>query len=796
MAVNVARRGIEGRHLARRVRPLFAAFAVLIVVGPTGLASSAGAQAADPSVTAAVEIQSLDGSGNNVANPTWGKADTNYPRVVPARYADGRGTQMPGPNARYVSNRVFNDANQNLFSESRVTQWGFVWGQFLDHTFGLRRAPGVGDSPDPSSANIRFDRNEPLEEFDNANVPEIPFTRSSIAPNTGVNVPREQVNTVSSYIDAWAVYGGTQTRLEWLREGTVDGNMANNGAQLYLPGGYLPLRESRGDAATAPPMDIDGRVRRSPDRAVVAGDVRANENIGLQATHNLFAREHNRIVSRLPNTLTDEQKFQVARRVVIAEQQYITYNEFLPALGVRLPRYTGYNPTVNTSLLNEFATVGYRGHSMIHGEFELETDAARYSEADMAYFRELGIEIEEADDEVELAVPLNIAFFNPDLLPRLQLGPMLRGIGLEAQYKNDEQIDNQLRSVLFQIPVPGNPDCLDGPTLPQCFRGVIDLGAIDIERARDHGMPTYNQLRQAYGLAPKTSFRAITGEASESFPQDPELTPGNEINDPDSVDFKALFDRNDAPIALDSPAAESDPIDSVRRTPVAARLKAIYQNANNVDPFVGMIAEKHIPGTEFGELQLAIWKKQFQALRDGDRFFYGNDPGLSEIQRFLGIDYRRTLRQVIASNTDIPEDEMNPNVFLTAEAEHDPGRILGVGSNLCLDVPGSSTTNGTQLQIWECNETEAQQWTQLTTRQMRVGEKCIETRNHGTANGTPVVTWDCHPGVSQHWRFNRDGTIVHVQSGKCLDVDGGRVDPGSRLQIWPCQGRPNQKWIR
>ena len=41
-----------------------------------------------------------------------------------------------------------------------------------------------------------------------------------------------------------------------------------------------------------------------------------------------------------------------------------------------------------------------------------------------------------------------------------------------------------------------------------------------------------------------------------------------------------------------------------------------------------MVAEPHVPGTEFGELQLAIWKQQFQALRDGDRFFYANDPAL------------------------------------------------------------------------------------------------------------------------------------------------------------------------
>ena len=63
--------------------------------------------------------------------------------------------------------------------------------------------------------------------------------------------------------------------------------------------------------------------------------MRANENIALTATHTLFAREHNRIVDALPAALAEERKFQIARRVVSAEQQYITYSEFLP--GARRP---------------------------------------------------------------------------------------------------------------------------------------------------------------------------------------------------------------------------------------------------------------------------------------------------------------------------------------------------------------------------------------------------------------------------------------------------------------------------
>ena len=66
-----------------------------------------------------------------------------------------------------------------------------------------------------------------------------------------------------------------------------------------------------------------------------------------------------------------------------------------------------------------------------------------------------------------------------------------------------------------------------------------------------------------------------------------------------------------------------------------------------------MLSERHVHGSEFGELQLAMWKQQFQALRDGDRFFYLNDQALPEIRRLFDITYRRTLSQIIEDNTGI-----------------------------------------------------------------------------------------------------------------------------------------------
>jgi hypothetical protein len=218
--------------------------------------------------------------------------------------------------------------------------------------------------------------------------------------------------------------------------------------------------------------------------------------------------------------------------------------------------------------------------------------------------------------------------------------------------------------VLFQVPKPGIPDpsvCLDGPPLPDCFTGVSDLAAIDIERGRDHGMPLYNDMRRAFGLAPKSSFTAITGESTESFPSDRRIDPRDPIDDPDILDFVQLRDINGNVIA---PQSEAGAVAGIRRTTTAARLKAIYGDVNKLDAFVGMVAERHVTGSEFGELQRAAWKKQFEALRDGDRFFYATDPALGVIERLFGITYRRTLARVIKQNTGV---DTQPNVFEVAE---------------------------------------------------------------------------------------------------------------------------------
>jgi hypothetical protein len=176
-------------------------------------------------------------------------------------------------------------------------------------------------------------------------------------------------------------------------------------------------------------------------------------------------------------------------------------------------------------------------------------------------------------------------------------------------------------------------------------------------------MPSYNDLRRAYGLRPRRSFTEITGERSERFAADPKIDTAKPIDDPDILDFVRLLDRAGNVVQPDSDAAEEEVVTGIRRTTVAARLKALYGSVDRLDAFVGMVSERHIPGTEFGELQYAMWKRQFEALRDGDRYFFANDPSLESIRQLFGIDYRKSLRDVILLNTELQPRDLQRNVF-------------------------------------------------------------------------------------------------------------------------------------
>ncbi len=126
------------------------------------------------------------------------------------------------------------------------------------------------------------------------------------------------------------------------------------------------------------------------------------------------------------------------------------------------------------------------------------------------------------------------------------------------------------------------------------------------------------------------------------------------------------------------------------------------------------------------------------------------------------------------------------------------GEVHAVGAGKCLDVPGGSTTAGTQVDIWSCNGGSNQLWTHTSAGQLTVysgsSQRCLDAYNSQTTPGTKVEIWTCNGQSNQQWNINSNGTITGVQSGLCLDVTGASTANGALAELWTCNGHSNQQW--
>ncbi len=518
-----------------------------------------------------------DGSGNNVANPSLGAAGTDLLRVSPAAYADGiSAPSLPNdPSGRVVSNIVNNQADPanpsqdvNTVDANSLSDFGYVWGQFIDHDMDLTTTTSGESLPITTTAN------DPMGTE--------PFTRSTFDPTTGTSTanPRQQVNAVTSFLDLSQVYGSNATVADALR--------THVGGQLKTsPGNLLPFNNTTYfTVAQLAALNMANDAGAVPNNELFAtGDVRGNENLELTALQTLFVRNHNRLAAALQKehpTWTDEQLYQEARKLNIATEQMITYTEYLPDLlgASALKPYTGYHPNLDPAIATEFSTVAFRfGHSLLSGNIERQSNAGQ----DIADVSAGGA-----------SIPLSEDFFDPNLLgvtgavdpltghSASDIDAVLEGDADGTAQAMDVLAINDVRNLLF-----GNG----------AFGGQ-DLIARDIQRARDDGIGTYNQVRVAYGLPPVTSFAQITSDVK-----------------------------------------------------VQQELQQAYGTVDKIDPFEGGLAEDHVAGSDLGPLFTRIVVDQFTRLRDGDRFFYLNESFTPDELRLLG--QANTLTKVIEANTDI-----------------------------------------------------------------------------------------------------------------------------------------------
>jgi hypothetical protein len=138
-----------------------------------------------------------------------------------------------------------------------------------------------------------------------------------------------------------------------------------------------------------------------------------------------------------------------------------------------------------------------------------------------------------------------------------------------------------------------------------------------------------------------------------------------------------------------------------------------------------------------------------------------------------------------------------------AQAAITASQLVNPISGKCLDITGNSSANGTQVEIWTCKTSGAdnQKWTSTSAGELRVTiagvTKCLDAYNNQTSNGTKVEIWSCNGGANQKWTLTSNNTIVGGQSGKCLDIYGNGTANGSVVQLWTCKtpGNNNQRWV-
>ncbi|MGI5175250.1 glycoside hydrolase family 27 protein [Dactylosporangium sp. CA-152071] len=120
--------------------------------------------------------------------------------------------------------------------------------------------------------------------------------------------------------------------------------------------------------------------------------------------------------------------------------------------------------------------------------------------------------------------------------------------------------------------------------------------------------------------------------------------------------------------------------------------------------------------------------------------------------------------------------------------------LVSAASGRCLDVPNSSTANGTQPVIWDCNGGTNQRWT-VDGQTIQALGKCLDAPVNATA-GAKAQLWDCNGGTNQQWTLNADGTVRGTASGLCLDVDHNLTANGTVVLLWTCTAAANQRWTR
>jgi hypothetical protein len=581
-----------------------------------------------------------DGDGNDANDK--GYHDSAFSRFTNS-YADGISAlppQSPGtgaatatnlPAPRAVTEAVMNQGTQDIPNTFGVNEFFQFFGQVLTHDIA-EAAVGVL----PGNTEI-LPGSPPGPPIFLAGLP-FPFGRTPYEAGTGTGTdnPREQINEETSYLDLSMIYGNKESLLDLVRANTYDkyGNEIKSAKLLLGADDLLPTIQEVADhngltafevlkIFTAPGFGglpnpfpiglnagldeatIEANIAGTYETQFFAGDNRVNQTPLLISQQVIWAREHNYQVDKLAPYAqkygwSQDQLFEAARAITEAEWQKVVYDEYLPKLIGKygISDYVGYDKDVDPSVINEFTTIAFRfGHDQSsQNQQPLNEDGSHATPGGLTVFT-LATAFVAGADAARTATDL-------DAWIRGQLSAHTQEI--------DGLVVDGNRNTLFGIGL--NPD--GTPNVPP-NSPTVDLEVFDIMRARDHGVWSYNKLREGMGLDTYDSF--------EDFAYD------------NGIDTAS--DRY-------------------------ADLVAVYgDDIEKLDAIIGGLLEKKYYDSQLGETFTKLIAYQFENIRDGDKLYYenrfANDPKLlAEIEG-------TTLADILARTTGIE------HIYRDAFAAHD-----------------------------------------------------------------------------------------------------------------------------
>ncbi|XP_031711893.1 eosinophil peroxidase isoform X1 [Anarrhichthys ocellatus] len=545
---------------------------------------------------------------NNLIETRRGSSNTPFNRWLPAEYEDGvsvpkgwtrdrRINNFLLPLVRQVSNNILRTTDAGVVNDTEYSHMVTIFGQWTDHDLTFTPfSPSIRSFSNGLNCDESCEKSEPCIPIaippGDPRLPTgpescIPAFRSAPVCGTGNSAynfggepnKREQINTLTAFLDVGQVYGSDEKIALSLRDLESDGGLLRVNAKFrdnrrdLLP--FVKLEANM--CATRKRVTNNTNAEEVP--CFLAGDVRVDENIALTSIHTLFMREHNRLARAL-KTLNpqwdSETLYQEARKIMGAYSQVFVFRDYLPhivgvdAMRRQLGRYPGYNPNVDPTISNVFATAAYRFAHLAIQPF--------LGRLDQSY----------RENPQFPSVPLFKAFFTPwRVVFEGGIDPLLRGlIGRPAKLNTqDHMLVDALRERLFQF----------------VMHLALDLGSLNMERGRDHGLPGYNTWRRFCGLSQP---------------------------------------RNQAELAR-----------VLNNSDLASRLLQLYGTADNIDIWMGGVAEPFVRGGRVGPLFACLIASQFQKIRQGDRLWYENRGVFTAAQRTALS--RTSLSRIICDNTGI-----------------------------------------------------------------------------------------------------------------------------------------------